>query len=131
MLQGKIISSRLNNMENATVRIITEPVSIAQLQEIANERFGDMVKAVVDVEKKIMAAGAEMHADEEQVLLDMGSKQPDLWGINLYPALYGQNDFLEFDSMINLRPNQGNRSRSVEDEGIRVRIEAIVKDLIR
>lgn len=54
-----------------------------------------------------------MHADEEAGLLEDGSGQRSLWGINLYPAEYGSPDWVEFDSMINLRPLQQNRSRSV------------------
>ena len=83
---------------------------------MAREQFGDMVKAVVDVEQGIMAIGGELHADEEAVLLDQGSRQADLWGINLYPDAAAVRA-LEFDSMINVRPAQGNRSRSVEDPG--------------
>ncbi len=66
--------------------------------------FGDLVKAVVDVERNIMALGGELHADEEALLLDDGSLQPHLWGINLYPSEYGDAGWLEFDSMINVRP---------------------------
>ncbi len=78
------------------------------------ERYGDMVKVVVDCKRKVMAVGAQMHADEEQMLLEDGSAQEDLWGINIYPEKSGE-DFIEFDSMINLRPRQNNRTRSVDD----------------
>lgn len=87
--------------------------------------FGDLVKAVVDVDKQIMAVDAELHADLEAFLLDNGSKQKSLWGINLYPEMAG-SDFIEFDSMINMRPSQNNRSRSVESEEIRKKIIEIV-----
>jgi hypothetical protein len=88
-----------------------------------------MVKAVVDVQRGIMAIGGELHADEEAALLDQGSRQTDLWGINLYPDASGA-ERVEFDSMINVRPAQGNRSRSVEDPVRRERIRQIVLDLI-
>lgn len=101
-----------------------------ELKKIAKERFGDMVKGVVDVTKGTMALGGEMHADEEEIMLDNGSKQDDLWGINLYPDLIG-DDFIEFDSMINIRPRLNNRSRSVEDALIREKIIKIVNDLIK
>ena len=78
-----------------------------------------------------MAIGAELHADEEALLLGDGSRQADLWGINLYPADFATADFLEFDSMINVRPGQGNRSRSVEDVSIQTRIAGIVERLVR
>ncbi len=106
-------------------------VSLAALHEIVSRQFGDLVKAVVDVEKGTMVIGGELHADEEAFLLDIGSRQSDLWGINLYPAQYGELDWLEFDSMINLRPSQGNRSRSVEDPAIRHQITEIVAQLVR
>jgi len=114
-------------MEN--IRIITGKISLAELKKIAEERFGDMVKGVVDIEKGIMAIGGEMHADEEAVLLENGSSQANLWGINLYPDNSGE-DFVEFDSMINIRPRQNNRSRSVEDENVRQQILEIVKKIV-
>lgn len=92
--------------------------------------FGKLVKGVVDIEKEIMVVDASMHADEEKLLLENGSKQEDLWGINLYPEL-DEKDWIEFDSMINLRPGQANYSRSVEDEEIKKRITEIVHNLIK
>ena len=89
-----------------------------------------MVKAVVDIERGVMAIGGEMHADEEAALLDDGSRQVDLWGINLYPAEAGP-EWLEFDSMINVRPSRGNRSRDVEDPDIRNAIRQLVASLVR
>lgn len=77
-----------------------------------------------------MAIGAELQADEETALLDDGSAQADVWGINLYPDESG-DDWLEFDSMINARPARGNRSRGVEDEGIRAAICGVVRHLVR
>lgn len=118
---------RGNNMEN--IRIISDKISLIELRKIAEEQFGDMVKAVVDLEKGIMAIGGEMHADEESELLQSGSAQENLWGINLYPEQERKN-FVEFDSMINIRPRQNNRSRGVEDEKIREQIIGIVKKLI-
>jgi len=88
--------------------------------------FGDFVKAVVDVERETMAVDAPLHSDLEALLLEDGSKQKDLWGINLYPEMQG-DEFIEFDSMINMRPSQGNRSRGVENEGIRKKVIEIVE----
>lgn len=115
---------------NRGIRIIKDHISISELKVIAEERFGDMVKAVVDVEKKIMAIGGDLHADEEAVLLAESSGQQDLWGINIYPDTAGEG-MIEFDSMINIRPRQGNRSRSVEDVHLRELIVGIVKSLIK
>jgi hypothetical protein len=111
--------------------IIDQTLSIPQLTELARERFGDMVKAVVDVAHGTMAVGCELHVDAEQRLLQQGSQQQDLWGINLYPEAFGDMEhFVEFDSMINLRPGQRNRSRGVEDPKIRQRIMDIVEKKI-
>ena len=100
-----------------------------ELRIMAREGFGDLVKAVVDVEREIMALDGELHADEEALLLEHGSAQRDLWGINIYPDLAAE-DRIEFDSMINLRPSQGNRSRGVDDPAVRNRIIDVVSSLI-
>lgn len=116
-------------MPDPTVRIIREAVTREALGQIAEQQFGDMVKGVVDVSRRVMAIGAELHADEEAALLEDGSSQQDLWGINLYPAESGDG-FIEYDSMINVRPSQGNRSRGVEDGALRARIRAVVRRLV-
>ena len=112
------------------MEIIREATRLARFREMAERRFGDMVKAVVDVEKGIMAVDAELHADEEELLLEGGSAQANLWGINLYPDV-AEEDWIEFDSMTNLRPSQGNRSRGVDDPGVRRKILEIVTSLVR
>jgi len=111
------------------MEMITQAITLARLREMAESKFGDMVKAVVDVDKGIMAVDGELHADEEELLLVHGSKQANLWGINIYPDA-GIGDWLEFDSMINLRPSQGNRSRGVENPQARQRIVEIVSRLV-
>lgn len=88
--------------------------------------YGTLVKAVVDIRKEVLVVDAELHADQEKYLLENDSAQTDLWGINLYPEDYGTDDFIEFDSMINIRPRQGNRSRDVEDNALRKEIIRIV-----
>ena len=114
------------------MRTVTEalPVSLDDLRLLARGRFGDMVKGVVDLTLGIMLLDADMHADEEAELLAGGSAQRDLWGINLYPDL-ADPDWLEFDSMINLRPSFGNRSRGVDDPSIRAAIASLVGRLVR
>jgi len=84
------------------IRIVTATIPLAELAEMAADRFGDLVKAVVDIERGVMALDAEMHADEESLLLDRGSRQEDLWDINLYPDRQGTRAFIEFDSMSTL-----------------------------
>lgn len=111
------------------MKFIKDNISTSELAEMSEKMFGNFVKAVVDIEKEIMAVDAEMHADLEAELLKQGSTQQNLWGINLYPEMSG-NDFIEFDSMINLKPSQNNRSRSVEDSKIREKIIKIVNKLV-
>ncbi len=90
---------------------------------------GPMIKAVVDVKNNIIAIDSNMHYELEQELLKNNSKQDDLWGINLYPEQDGV-DFIEFDSMINIRPRQNNRSRDVENGEIKEKIIKIINEKI-
>lgn len=107
------------------MQIVNKKISRAELVQISDHYFGDMTKGVVDVEKEIVAIDAELHADLETLLLEKGSKQEQLWGINLYPTEKGE-DFIEFDSLINIRPQQNNRGRGVNDPVIREKIREIV-----
>lgn len=111
------------------VKIIQGRIALNELRRMAEGTFGDLVKAVVDVDRELIALDAELHADLEAFLLQSGSKQSSLWGINLYPEMR-HDGFIEFDSVINIRPSQGNRSRDVESEEIRGRIIAIVEKRI-
>jgi hypothetical protein len=110
--------------------IVREKMLMPELMALAAYWFTDFAKAVVDIEQGIIAVGAELHSDQEALLLAQGSKQEDLWGVNLYPELT-ETDWIEFDSMINLRPRQGNRSRGVEDEATRRKITEVVNKLIK
>jgi hypothetical protein len=112
------------------IQVVQEPITLDALRAVAAEQFGEMVKAVVDVSRGIMAIGGELHADEEAVLLDQGANQDDLWGVNLYPDA-APSDRIEFDSMINVRPARGNRSLSVEDPALQARIRDVVGRLVR
>ena len=108
------------------ITIVRNTVTRRALQQIADRMFnGEFVKAVVDIDREILAIGGELHADEEQVLIADGSRQRDLWGINLYPAR-ADDGWIEYDSMINLRPSQGNRTRSVDDPAVRECIVGII-----
>ncbi len=111
------------------VEIIRKAVPRAAIGDMARQQFGDMVKAVVDVDQEIMALGGELHSDEEAMLLDQGSSQRNLWGINLYPEK-SDEEWIEFDSMINVRPSSGNRSRYVESADIREMVIQIVHRLV-
>lgn len=105
-------------------------ISLDEMAKMSEKMYGNLVKAVVDIKKEIMAIDAPMHADEEQLLLENDSKQEDLWGINLYPEKYGSNDFIEFDSMINIRPSQNNRTRGVDDPAVQNIIRKIIEKLV-
>jgi len=111
------------------MRIVEENISIDELKEMSSKMFGNLVKAVVDVEKNILVVDAELHSDQEAFLIESGSNQKNLWGINIYPDLSNE-ERIEFDSMINLRPSQGNSSRGVEDEEIQKKILDIVNSKI-
>jgi hypothetical protein len=108
------------------MKVIKGTITLKELKEMARESFGDMVKAVVDVDREIIAVDAELHSDLEALLLERGSEQKCLWGINIYTDVQGEG-FVEFDSMINVRPSQNNRCRGVEDKKIRKKIVAIVR----
>ena len=112
------------------MQLVDKPISMAKLKKLAKSRFGNFVKAVVDIEKNVMVIDAELHSDEEAHLLEKGATQKNLWGINLYPFEKSSN-FIEFDSMINVRPSQANPDRGVCDPEIRQRIAQIIEKLIK
>ena len=117
-------------MQRSMVQLVREKITVEELKKMAKNMLGDFVKAVVDIEQEIMAVDAELHADEESILLEQGSKQEHLWGINIYPEFVGDKRWIEFDSMINLRPSFGNNSRSVGDQKIQKRIINVVNKLV-
>ena len=106
------------------MQILNRKITIDQLAEISKNEFGNFVKAVIDIEKEIICLDAELHSDLEGLLIDDESDQVNLWGINYYHSKF-KNDFIEFDSMINIKPNQNNNSRYVESEEIRKKITKI------
>jgi len=112
------------------MQIIQDKISITELNPMSAKMFGNLVKAVIDIEKEIMVVDADMHVDLEKVMIENGSEQKNLWGINLYPEFFGKENFVEFDSMINIRPWQNNRSRGVEDKEVRQKIVEIVGKLV-
>ena len=110
--------------------LIIETISVNELFAMGEKMSDPLVKGVVDVEQRLLVLDAGLHSDEELFLLERGSKQADLWGINLWPESFGTDDFVEFDSMINIRPNQNNRSRGVEAPEIRKLISEIVAEKV-
>jgi len=108
-----------------------DSITIAELSEMALKMYGNFVKGVVDLKKTLLVVDVEMHVDAEQYLLENGSEQNDLWGINLYPAQFQTDEFIEFDSMINIRPRQQNMSRGVDDENLRKQITLLVAGKVK
>ncbi len=111
------------------MKIITEPTSLKELWNDREVEFEDMMKMVVDVEQEIVATDAELHADLEALLLENGSKQYNIWGINIYPDK--PDDYIEFTALINIRPSQDNRSMEVEDPQTRHQILEICEKLLK
>ena len=112
------------------LHIIENPITRVELKKIAEERFGDLVKGAVDIEQETMVLGGEFHMDELNFLYEQrGSKSEDVWGINLYPDKFG-DDMIEYDSVINLKPALGNRTRGVDNIEIQEKIKKIVRKLI-
>jgi hypothetical protein len=105
--------------------IIRKKANEEILKKIAEDLDG-YVKVVVDIKRKVLAAGGKLHVDGEKLMLEDGSQQTDLWGA----GLDFETGAVDFDSMINLRPGQGNSSREVLDKDIRNKIEAIIHDLL-
>jgi len=110
-------------------KIVTGKISKAELEEMASSSFLDFVKGVADLEREIIAFGGELHADEEQALLQNGSKQENLWGFNIFPAK-SQEEAIEYTSLINIRPRAGNRGLEIESDEVRNKIKQIVWKLV-
>ena len=107
------------------IHLLKEKVTPAQVQEMLQEYEG-MVKIVVDIRRRFLSGGGEMHADCESVLLDDGSEQDDLWGANWYPA----EQRIEFESLINIRPRLGNRNILIQDENLRKQVESVTREIL-
>lgn len=108
------------------IEIVTTPMTRAEAREIAKEFYGDMVKGVVDVEREILALGGEWHMDANTALTEHGSSQDAIWGFNFYP----NESRIEYTSLINIRPTQGNRRIEVQDEALKQKMEHIIRTLI-
>lgn len=111
------------------IRIIKDKITKKELEELAEEFYVEMVKGVADIEKGIIALGGEWHIDANQVLIEDGSKQENLWGFNIYIDK-SKPERLEYNSLINIRPRQGNKNMEIEDEEIKNRIFEIINNLV-
>ena len=111
-------------------RIVKNTITRAELSALAHEQYGDIIKVVVDVDQGIVGVGGELHVDIQSILIEKeGARGDTTWGINLYLEKTGDN-FIEFDSMINLKPALGNKTRGVEDEKIRQKIREIINKIV-
>lgn len=111
------------------VKVFDSQISKEELLALAKSGYGDMVKGVVDLSKHLLALGGELHADCEEVLLDQGSKQSDLWGFNIYPEK-SREEYLEYTSLINIRPRAGNMDREIKDLNLRRQVKTIVDKMV-
>lgn len=109
--------------------IIKEKISPKKLREHLDV-FPDMVKIVVDIEQEIMAIGSGLHADAEQILLEQGSKQDNLWEANIYPDR-DRSNMIEYVSMINIRPRLGQREMEITDKDLKKKIKKVIEKLIK
>jgi Protein of unknown function (DUF5674) len=116
-------------VDDPGIVIIALRIERGELARLVNLYFGDMVKYVVDVRRRVAAVGGELHADGERLLLDGGSFQRDLWGANYYPGL-GRERCIEYTALINIRPSQGNRSMEIQDTSTREQVREITFELI-
>lgn len=112
-------------------KIVKDGITMSELRKLARGQYGDVIKAVVDIDQGIMGVGGELHVDIQSLLIEKEHSRGDMtWGINLYVDKTG-DEFIEFDSMVNLKPASGNRTRGVEDEAIRAKIRAIVHEMVK
>lgn len=111
------------------IKVVTHQISLEKVRDLAQDSYGEMVKAVADIEKNIIAIGGEYHADAEQLLLSQGSHQDNLWGFNIYPD-QPKETWLEYYSLINVRPRLNNRSQIIQDENIKKKIKDLVSKMI-
>jgi len=109
---------------------IVDKVSVKELQEMAQKMDGNIVKADVDVIKKLVIIDMPMHFEGEQELLQKGSKQSDLWGINLLPAKYGTDEFIAYESMINIKVHNDNPALTIKSDTIRAKIKDIIDEVV-
>ena len=117
------------NEDAQDIVIVADPIAPEELKRLVLLHFGDMVKIVVDLERRVVAAGGELHADAEQLLLQDGSRQSDLWGANYFPG-QDPEECIQYTALINIRPTQANRGMLIADPEIRRRVQEITFALI-
>jgi hypothetical protein len=117
-------------MDDYPIRIVRKKITNRALRKFLDNPFSEMVKCVVDIEQNIVALGGELHVDAEQLLLEEGSCQADLWGANIYPDA-PPADRIDYTALMNIRPSQDNRTMEIQDKTVRDRMKAVIKKLIK
>jgi uncharacterized protein DUF5674 len=112
------------------MQIVKEKISIDELKKMSEKMFGRLVKAVVDIEQEIMVVDVSLHGEGESLLLDNGSAQDNVWAISIFPSELPNENWIEFDSIMNIRPFIGNKTRGIENEQLRKKIVIIVNKLV-
>ncbi len=114
------------------IQVITDEISTDEVRKIAKEFYTTMIKGVVDIEREIIVLGGEYHMDANVVLLEKGSKQKDVWGFNINLNEPSDSDqWIEYISLINIRPLQNNRSMEIQDENIKRKVRHIITKKIK
>lgn len=110
--------------------IITDKkISHSQLKSLCDQWFGEMAKVVVDIERRVIGIGGELHADAEALLIQDGSNQKNIWGANYYPK-FGPKDRIEYTALINVRPRQNNPSMEIIDDRIKIKLKEVIETLV-
>lgn len=112
------------------IKIVRDKITKKELEELAKEFYVEMVKGMADIEKGIIALGGEWHMDANEVLIEDGSRQENLWGFNIY-LNKPEEEMLEYNSLVNIRPKQGNRSMEIKNKEIKNKIFKIVNNLVK
>lgn len=121
--------TQCGTMYSVEILVAREPINKKMLEALAKEWHFSLVKGVVDIERGYIALGGEWHMDANNRLIEEGSRQEHLWGFNIYPKEHG-NAAIEYISLINIRPAQGNRSMEVASEEVRMSMHNVVARII-
>jgi hypothetical protein len=113
----------------APILVLTRRAEPSVIAGLLGRPFPDMIKFVVDLERRRVAVGGELQADAEAVLIEAGSRQDALWGGNDFPGV-GEGECIEYTSLINIRPSAGNPSMTVVSAGVRSRMREIVFEIV-
>ncbi len=142
-LCGRVFSYYIANLEfknklkcakifitmNTKIIILDHKITLEEVKKIADFWYGTMIKGAVDIERGRVALGGDYHIEDSELLTSTGSKFEDIWGFNIR---FEENSdgVLEFDSMVNIKPNFGNRSRGIHNDGVIKKAKEIIYKII-